>query len=256
MKPAFKTLTLICLLFCSLQVFCEDKRIIRYGITHQPPVMIIADKSYTGISVETLQFIAEKLAWQIEYVHCPRKRCFRLMELGLIDIMTGVIKSTEREEYLYFVEPPIIFESPIVFYFPKGRGIRLKNYADLSKLNIGTVIGHKYYGLFDSDHSLNKTMVNSNIQNIKMLLAGRIDTFIGGELDINMLLAKMGNRDKLEISTYRIDTPLDLYYALSKKSSFIKDSDNIYSAQREYIDSGEAEELMNKHLGLKPKISY
>jgi len=122
MKASFlRSLLMGCLLLSLAgQGLCEERRVIRAAIRHWPPSMIITQGAYSGIDVEILRLIAKQFNWKMEFIECPAKRCFIMLEQGELDISSG--RFSLREAYLYFVEPPLFVASEIVFYFQKRQG--------------------------------------------------------------------------------------------------------------------------------------
>ncbi len=84
-------------------------------------------KNYSGIDVDIIKEIARRLNLKVTYNEGSWKRCLVMLENGSSDILSSVLKTPEREEYMYFVEPPYITHSPTAFYLKKGKGILYKN---------------------------------------------------------------------------------------------------------------------------------
>ena len=67
----------------------------------------------------------------------PWKRALDMMEKGDADLISGILRRPEREEYLVFLEPPYKTRSAKVFYVRKGERDRIRDYEDLHDLKIG-----------------------------------------------------------------------------------------------------------------------
>jgi len=146
---------------------------------------------------------------------------------------------------MHYVEPPYQVEI-IAFYFLKGKGSDVKKYSDLKALTIAVGTGSKYFALFDSDATLDKYLVSSTKQRYKMLLAGRIDTFIG---DANRYDARLNHsvfKDEFEKAPYRVHAGND-YFAISKKSPYAKDRFKFGEVLKQLIDSGTVKDIFNKY---------
>ena len=169
-----------------------------------------------------------------------------MMESGQLDVVGLLFKTPEREQYMYYVEPPYRYER-IAFYFTGGKGVDVRKYKDLKGLRIGVQIGSQYFEPFDSDTTLNKhAAVVDNVQRVKMLILGRIDTLIGDETQIDDLLKESEFKDKLEKAPYRVRAGND-YFAISKKSAYAKDRFKFGEKLKQLIDSGKVKEIYDKH---------
>jgi len=195
-------------------------------------------------SFEILKVATQNLNWKVDFFDCPSwKRCLLLMESGDIDMMPGLFKTSEREKYMYYVEPPY-FGERIAFYFRKGQGSDVKEHKNLKGLTIGVRIGVKHVEPFDSDTSLDKFEVPIANQMYKMLQAGRIDTFIGNEAQ-DALLKDSEFKDQFEKAPYQLPSGDD-YFTISKKSPYAKDRFKFGKVLKQFIDSGKVKEIYKK----------
>lgn len=235
------------LVLCSMsQGVCDERRVLRGAVWHDPPGQIIDQGQYSGIDIDILRLIAKHHNWEIEFFECSIKRCEAEMALGKLDITSHGF-NPELEDNLHFVEPPLYISSANVFYFRKGTGTKLETHEDLQNLSIGTRVGQKYYKPFSSDTTLNKIKVPYIIQLFKMLEAGRIDTFIGFETSTDENLKRSGFKNKFEKAPYRIHLERKGGIHISKKSSFAKDRVKIGEFIQQLLDSGKLKEIEDNY---------
>ncbi len=154
----------------------------------------------------------------IEYRGFPWKRCLQMMRTGEADLISGIFKRPEREDYLHFIEPPYKTRSAKVFYVRKGSGHTLQAYEDLLKLKIGVQAGVKYFQRFDADRDLIKEEAGGDLYNFRKLAYGRLDAVISTETNADYLIAIHGLQDQVEKAPYRYDDELPVYFAISKQS--------------------------------------
>ncbi len=102
-------------------------------VTETWPPFRIADETsdceYSGIDVDLLKDIAERLNVTFTIRRLPWARCLVFMETGQADLITGLAYTPEREQYIHYSEMPYYQVSP-AFFVPKGKGHLIKRYAD------------------------------------------------------------------------------------------------------------------------------
>jgi polar amino acid transport system substrate-binding protein len=155
---------------------------------------------------------------EAEYRGYPWKRCLDMMSSGQADLISGILRRPEREEYLIFIEPPYKTRSAKVFYVRKGEGERIRRYEDLHDLKIGLQAGVSYFEPFDSDTGVRKEEAGDDLSNLRKLVHGRIDAVISTETQADYLIAVEGLGDRIEKAPYRYDYELPVYFALSRQS--------------------------------------
>jgi len=227
------------------QGVCEERRVLRSDITHNPPSAIIDKGTYSGIDVEILRLIANHFNWRIEFFECPSKRCDIMLSQGELDITSDLM--TEEKKYLHFIEPPLYVSSARVFYFRKGAGLKIEKYEDLKNLTIGMIIRVKYFEPFASDATLVKFPLPFELQLFKMLESGRIDTFVGHEITSDESLKEGGFENKFEKALYRVDPKEKGGIVISKKSPYAKDRFKIGAFIQQLFDSGKIKEIEAKY---------
>lgn len=127
---------------------------------HWPPYIIMdgANKA-RGIDVEIITEIANRLGASLEITNCDWLYCLRMIKNGRADIISSALKNPEREQYMYYIEPPYIVKSTKLFYLRKGQAHKIQKYEDLYQLNIGVLKGSLYFSPFDNDSNIQKVEV-------------------------------------------------------------------------------------------------
>ncbi|MCE2595723.1 transporter substrate-binding domain-containing protein [Motilimonas cestriensis] len=146
------------LLPCVLLLFpvsSQSKELV-YAVTHFPPWVSIQDSEYSGIDVELVKELAQRLGLTLTFYQCPWQRCLNMMEWGGVDILSTVIKSPDRESYMQFLKPAYYLNSANVIYLKRGAKVHIETQQDLYSLNIGVVRGAKHSPEFDSDLNITK----------------------------------------------------------------------------------------------------
>ncbi|MBF0572474.1 MAG: transporter substrate-binding domain-containing protein [Desulfamplus sp.] len=180
----------------------------------------INDKTITGVDVEIIKIIAQRMNMRLKIQRCPWKRCLVLMESGEADILSSVFKKPEREIYLNYFETPYLNHLPIAFYTLRDKNYHIEKYEGIYDLNtvVGVLRGASYFDRFDKDKKVKKYEVNSQEQLIPMLIEERFNAFAGYVDTVNYILVTEGFNHKIQKSIYEHNDISNVYMAISKRS--------------------------------------
>ena len=210
-------------------------------VTEAWPPFRIADETseykYSGIDVDLLKEIANRLNFTFKIKRLPWARCLIFMETGQADLITGLAYTPERAQYINYSKIPYYLVSP-TFFVQKGKGHLIKKYEDLYNFTIGHSINSAYFEPFNSDTALKKSAVSTEIQLIKMLVHGRLDVIIGTDCNVKYDIAKLGLKEKIEAAHYIPGEKIQLFIGISKKSAFSKRYDELNRTIKELIETG------------------
>ena len=177
---------------------------------HWPPMKIVEGGSFGGIDTAILREIAGRLDIELEFAMCSWNRCVELMRSGHADLITSIAKTPDREEFMYFIEPPYKTKLDIAFYMRRGSGETV----------------------------------------LRILERGRVDLIIGMEMNMDYLIALQGMQEKIEKAPYRITIESPSYIAVSKNSPFLGTVAAPLSAVvSQMVETGEIENIENNVLG-------
>lgn len=224
------------------------------GISSYPPYVIIKDNYVSGINIDLFSKIAKELGYEIKYIQAPWRRLLLLMEKGEIDILGTASKSPERQKYMHYIEPPYMYGKKI-FYLRKNRNLYITEYVDLHELKIGMIRGSKHYTQFDSDSKINKVYVSDEKLHMKMLMADRIDAFIGSETIMDFLIQKYAYTGKFRKSKY-FYAGSPGYFTISKKSKILLDTKKIDKLVKKLLAKGDVKKIIQKYIKGKNVIKY
>ena len=182
--------------------------------------------------------------FRASYRGYPWKRCLDVMKSGHADLISGVLKSPEREEYLLFLEPPYKTRSAKVFYVRKGAGQHIQSYQDLYGLKIGVQAGVRYFEPFDDDPKLIKEEAGDDLSNLRKLLYGRVDAIVSTETQADYLIASQGLNGEFEKATYRYDYELPVYFALSRQSAYAHEQSKFAQIVAQLVEKGTFESII------------
>jgi len=242
----FILMILISITFLTNNILNANEREFLVPVDTWAPFRIQNDNKYTGIDFDVLSEIEKRLDLKIKIKKTPWARSLLNMKSGKVDGMTGLAKRKERAEYMHYISPPY-YTCSTVFYVKKGFSSIIKNYDDLKKHLIGQVDDSAYFTPYDNDDSLKKHSVKNEVQLVKMLAVGRLKVIIGTDCQVDYDIARMGYQDKIEKAQFRPNNNVDLYFVVSKKSSFSSDLDKISKIIKDIVDEGLVKEFANKY---------
>lgn len=218
--------------------------ILRVAFNELPPWKVLDDYGAPdGIDVRLLELVAERMGLEIQYAQYPFKRGLHLLEVGEIDMMTGVLRRPEREEYLHFVEPPYKAFSNKAFYVRRGEEGRITRHEDLHSLRVGTRFGANYYPRFDNDPDIEKENVGTLALSVKMLLAGRIDAFVLTESSGDYEIRRGTMPEVVSKAEFVYSKKQEVYMVVSKASPFAGMIEDFNEVLAELVKEGAPERL-------------
>ncbi len=223
-------------------------KIIRVGLNDFPPWKYAAeDGGAKGIDVALLRAWLEPHGIEIVFTQAPFNRLLKLMEDGKLDLLSSVLRRPEREEYMAYLEPPYQRKSTKAFYLRADEAKELTRYEDLSDLRIGVLRGASYFARFDNDRKLQKFESADDPLLFQQLLAKRIDALVITENsgDYHVLTEYLG--EKVAKAPYRYDKPLEVYFTLSRKSSWREERQELESSLKALIDEGEHKRMIQEY---------
>lgn len=188
------------------------------GIDYSPPYHWIDSKGEAqGTMVTFMSKLVNNSGGVAKFVSCPWARCLKLAEIGQVDMLFGVSKTLEREEFLHFVEPELI-NSTVQFVFYQLTSARpISSYYQLYRLKVGVLRGARYFTEFDSDPKLIKIEFTDLSSAVVSLQKGRIDALIQ---PADVVLPIGADSAPLTRSNYRYTVSGKGYVVLSKKFAY------------------------------------
>lgn len=218
--------------------------VLHVAFNELPPWKVLNEDGYPGgIDIQMLSMLAEEVGCRIEFLNYPFKRGLSMMEAGEVDLMVGVLRRPEREEFLHFITPAYKTTSDKAFFVRKDQKHTIKRYEDLRHLRIGTGLGSKYFPRFDADNLLDKRPAKTGELSFKMLQAGRIDTVIMTESTGEYRLAKLGMDQDIVKADYAHRQQQNVYMVLSKKSVHAHRIDDFNRAMEKLVKAGSMKKI-------------
>jgi PAS domain S-box-containing protein len=107
----------------------DQNRVVRVGLFQLQPIIFRSESGQAqGLYVDLLEKIASREHWQLQYVDGTWAEGLQRVRDGEIDLMTAVIPTEERDEYLDFPDESVMMVWGQVF---ARRDARIQNILDL-----------------------------------------------------------------------------------------------------------------------------
>ena len=129
-----------------------------------------------GFTTEIITEAFRRTGYDVQISFLPWKRALLLAEQGKMDAVFSAYDSKERREKFIFSDPYVI--SQTVFCARKDSEIEYAGLEGLKPYRIGVVRSYVNSPEFDAADFLHKEVGNSDIMNLKKLLAGRLDLIV------------------------------------------------------------------------------
>ncbi|MCX7023088.1 MAG: transporter substrate-binding domain-containing protein [Spirochaetes bacterium] len=173
-----------------------------------------ADGTMKGSNYEIVRAMQKRLGDRNPIEVMPWARAYNMLETGSGTMLFSTTRTPEREPLFKWVGP--IQVADWSFFAQKGSGIRINSLEDARKVkSIGTYKDDVREAFLIKNGFTNLDSATDNIQNVRKLLAGRIDLFISTNLGIGGTLLSAGARPDDVESVFVIQTA-KLYLAFSK----------------------------------------
>lgn len=149
-------------------------------------------------------------------MQAPAARALLMLEQGEADLMTGLLRSSDRERYLHYSRIQLPPEDKVVLTAPGAAPVR--RLEDLFERRLGVHRGKRYGELVDDEPRLRRIELVDYRSALRMLAIGRIDAVLVPERTAVQLMAEL--RLDLQQQPFRIagDTP---YLVLGRQSPWL-----------------------------------
>lgn len=178
-----------------------------------PPFYNWENNRPVGPLVDIISKAFRRMGLNVEFRKSTWKRSLFEVKNGDADGLCAGAVTPERQEYAVYPEEPLdLEENWVVTRADSLPGMTCM--ADLKGKTVGMVAGYTYGEEFDNTTTLTKKEYLTEMQLMKMLLAGRVDIVVGNRQVLEHTVAQADSKARLEyhfkISEY------GLYLMLSK----------------------------------------
>ncbi|SFC12180.1 transporter substrate-binding domain-containing protein [Pseudoalteromonas denitrificans] len=195
--------------------FSIEAKMLTACIDHYPPLQVLAEKPY-GESISALKALAKVINYEIEFVTGPNfARCLKLLELGQVDILAGLVDNPKRREIAHLIS----YKKDTQYIFiTRADENDIESYQDLKQQLIGVTENTLYFEQFDNDSSLKKVPVKDIKIALRMLIKDRIDIVITAQEILNSLLSELNIQNQIKVNAFTYGLNRNLNFGISKLS--------------------------------------
>ena len=219
----------------------------KIGVDNWEPFIIVNDEKITGISIDYIKELTDKMGVNLVIRRIPWARSLKMLKSGQLDAVINMVKTKERSKYIVFTDPPY-FKLTTRFYIKKGKNVKIEKYEDLYNYFIGAVKNSAYFERFDKDTKLKKFEGVLESQILAMLVKDRFKVIVGTEPQVDFEASKKGFNQFIEKAPYKPGNEVLIRVGISKKSPFAKEIDNINKYAKEILESKIIDKFRDKYI--------
>jgi polar amino acid transport system substrate-binding protein len=228
---------LLITLLCQL-VFADERTPLRVMTDLWPPFrMEDAHGNLVGLDIDVLNEIGRRSGLQFDVQRAPWARGLADLQQGRADLMIGLAKTPDREQYIHYLGTPYYACAPR-FYTAANAADGLQSYADLQGKLVGFVHESVYFQPFDSDTNLLKRGVNNEQQLLQMLLRGRLAAVIGTDCQVDFELLQPQYAAAIAKARYRPEARTELFIGFSRVRGLVAEQQLMGQALQQMLDEG------------------
>lgn len=247
----YSILTLIWLFFAAPSYACENGTALISGGTDYPPLSWRVGDKLVGANVKLVKMLFSEVGIDAHPDEGgPWKRVLLRARRGKLDLLLGVRKTAEREQYLIYIEPPITPSVQSVFV-AKERDFKFESWENLSGKIGGVTLGTSFGTRFDAyaKDRLQIEQTRTVRQNFDKLHIGRIDYILAPLMTTLLHSQKEGFLDNIGHKP----TPLAIineYLAIPKNSDCYQYADHFSKRIKEIQSDGSWDVLLEEYFML------
>ena len=219
---------------------------LRVVTDYWPPFRMAGrDGRIEGLDIDLLEELQRRTGVQFEVRRQLWARALEDMRRGQADLMTGLARTAEREQYIDYLQPAYHACAPRLYGSPQ-RAASIRDYAQLTGLRIGYVLQSAYFEPFDSDPALTKIGVKNEEQLLQMQLRGRIEVLIGTDCQVDFQLRDPQLAGQLVKLAYQPPQTL-LFIGLSRASPRLAERERLSAALQALLREGWLERAAQRY---------
>lgn len=216
------------------------------------------DSDRPGYLIELARAVFEPLGYRIDYRTMGWRRTIEAVRAGEIDGAVGA--GFEDAPDLLFADEPAGIAIPVIAV-RRGEGFTFTGPDSLGDRVIGAILGYEFGGPLEPwlrRHARDPSRiqwvsgVDGAVQNLKKLLAGRVDGVLDDRAVIAHYAAASGVRERIELVELGVQQPIGIAFTAAKPEGRFY-AQVFGDGLRRLRASGELAEILNRYgLGADP----
>lgn len=206
------------------------------------PIPLMVESKDKGIFIELSKAIAKEAGFDLSIKVLPPQRTLKEFEMGNVDAIFPALSITMPTKY----------EASDSVYIKRDYAFTLKGQpslatiADLSGKRVAITSGYPYAQALTSDTTIRFDKANSDEQNVKKLLAGRVNAFVVEEKSGLKAFLNDGSESKISYNQKQPLSEQEVFYAFQKSAQGKKYADRISSALKILKANGSFSRIMSQ----------
>lgn len=249
-------LHIFCIIFFCFFSTIQAKTLLLVTL-ESPPAEYMENQQAKGFNVDIAKEALSRMGYKADIKLLPWKRALYMVENGLADGVIDAAYNKTRAQYMYYPDEEINTENWYAFKVKDSNITLDKDFKNAKNIELGISRNFVYGGEIQKaiDNNMFKYLdeVYNNELNIKKVVAGRFDMFLGVKSTIFSIAKRIGYYDKIEI-TKMTETNEDYllnsektYLGFSKKTikkEFVTQFSNILTQMKK---DGTTEKIRKKY---------
>lgn len=212
------SLIIFCLLICfNMTVHAQSPIVIGYNQDLVPSYYWNEAKT-DGIDAEIIDELFRRSGLTYELKFMPWARVMMETRSGVIDAACTGFKTPERESFAFFLDQPI-HHAVFSIFVRRGESFPFDGLKDLHGRVVGINRGYSISPDENAPEHKGKIIIReseSAEQNLRLLLAGRIDVYAGNRDSVLYIAEQMGIISRIEVLPIPLSGPRPHFFMLSK----------------------------------------
>lgn len=254
LKQLINSLLIILLAGTATTSLSQTKTLNVLGMKNYPPFSFEDKGKMVGIDNDVMFEIGKRIGLDIKIEYRPWKRLLADLQYGDTDAAFALFFTEERSNFALYAKAEPIHGGLFYLYVKKGAEFNFDSVSDLKGKKLGLQLAFSVSDEFDNavnSKELNILNAFSNVNNIELLLADRVEAFIGHELVTGYNLRKM------EVVNQVTKLPLPIsekkaYLALSRESKTFKDKKSLLNKINQALvdmkEDGTHQKIVSKYV--------
>jgi polar amino acid transport system substrate-binding protein len=180
--------------------------------TYPIPLMVVSKNE--GVFIELTKALAQEASLELTIIVLTPQRAFQELEAKTIDCVFPALKVIMPGDYA--LSDSVYVKRDYVFTLKDKEQPSLEILSDLPGKHVGITSGYPYAKTLTSDSRIHLAVANSDRQNVKKLMAGRIDAFIVEEKSGLKAFLNNGRRNEVSYNPAQPLSEQDVFYAFQK----------------------------------------
>ncbi|WP_027722476.1 substrate-binding periplasmic protein [Maridesulfovibrio zosterae] len=222
---------------------------------NSPPYGYQCGSSASGLDVEIITEAFRRMGDTVTFKFLPWKRALVMAEHGSVDGLFQLLKTAEREKYMYYSDP--VRMASMAIFVRKDSEIKFNgDFHRLMGCTFGVIDNYSYGPELDVFIKKNKTknveVGESVLMNISKLIKKRFDFFIADDLS-TLYTLQSADLDKYIKRLEPLIGKNKVYVSFLKKRNLRNVRDRFNTALKEMTADGTIKRIMEKYRGHKNK---